>query len=144
MQNENEWLKERVAYIRGLKSPSDQQAILAELATKQTREPSEEKKLSALVKAEKASIRAAKARQQAANLIHAEKKAEREAERKARNHRLILQGVLFDLPNVVEGAQAMFDREGVANRTTIVSGDFFTAVPEGADAYFLKFIIHDL
>jgi hypothetical protein len=33
----------------------------------------------------------------AANLINAEKKAAKEADRKARNHRLILQGVLFDL-----------------------------------------------
>ena len=37
------------------------------------------------------------ARQDAANLINAEKKAAKEADRKARNHRLILQGVLFDL-----------------------------------------------
>ena len=93
----NDWLQDRVAYLKGLKSPSDQQALLVLLAEKQQRTPQDEKKLAALVRAEKASVKAAKARQDAANLINAEKKAAKEADRKARNHRLILQGVLFDL-----------------------------------------------
>lgn len=96
MEN-NDWLQDRVAYLKGLKSPSDQQALLVLLAEKQQRTPQDEKKLAALVRAEKASVKAAKARQDVANLINAEKKAAKEAERKARNHRLILQGVLFDL-----------------------------------------------
>ena len=96
MGNED-WLKDRVAYLKGLKSPNDQQALLVLLAEKPDRTALDEKKLAALVRAEKASVRAAKARTAAANLINAEKKAAREAERKARNHRLILQGVLFDL-----------------------------------------------
>lgn len=96
MEN-NEWLQDRVAYLKGLKSPSDQQALLVLLAEKQQRTPQDEKKLAALARAEKASVKAAKARQDAANLINAEKKAAKEADRKARNHRLILQGVLFDL-----------------------------------------------
>ena len=96
MEN-NDWLQDRVAYLKGLKSPSDQQALLVLLAEKQQRTPQDEKKLAALVRAEKASVKAAKARQDAANLINAEKKAAKEADRKARNHRLILQGVLFDL-----------------------------------------------
>lgn len=93
----DDWLTDRVAHLKGLKSPSDQQALLVLLAGNPHRTPSDEKKLVALVRAEKAAIRAAKARQEAANLINAGKKATREAERKARNHRLILQGVLFDL-----------------------------------------------
>lgn len=97
MQTEQEWLQDRVAYLKGLKSPNDQQALLVLLAEKPTRDAQDEKKLAALVRAEKAAIRAAKARQEAANLIHAEKRAAKEAERKARNHRLITQGVLFDL-----------------------------------------------
>ena len=96
MEN-NDWLQDRVAYIKGLKSPIDQQALLVMLAEKQQRTPQDEKKLAALVRAEKASVKAAKARQDAANLINAEKKAIKEADRKARNHRLIMQGVLFDL-----------------------------------------------
>lgn len=96
MEN-NDWLQDRVAYLKGLKSPSDQQALLVMLAEKQQRTPQDEKKLAALVRAEKASVKAAKARQDVANIINAEKKAAKEADRKARNHRLILQGVLFDL-----------------------------------------------
>lgn len=96
MEN-NDWLQDRVTYLKGLKSPGDQQALLVLLAEKQQRTPQDEKKLAALVRAEKASVKAAKARQDAANLINAEKKAAKEANRKARNHRLILQGVLFDL-----------------------------------------------
>lgn len=92
-----DWLNDRVAYLKGLKAPNDQQALLILLSEKQQRTPQDEKKLVALIRAEKASMKAAKARQDATNLINAEKKAAKEAERKARNHRLILQGVLFDL-----------------------------------------------
>lgn len=96
MENNN-WLHDRVTYLKGLKSRNDQQELLVVLAEKQTRTAHDEKTLSALIRAEKTSVKAAKARQEVAHLINAEKKTEREAERKARNHRLILQGVLFDL-----------------------------------------------
>lgn len=52
-------------------------------------------------------------------------------------------GVLFDLPQVIEGAHATLESEGVTDRVELVSGDFFAAVPEGADAYMMKHIIHD-
>lgn len=90
------WLKDRVTYLKGLKSPGEQQALLVLLAEKSNRTPQDEKKLALLVRAEKSSIRTAKARQEASNLINAEKKTIAEAERKARNHRLILQGLLID------------------------------------------------
>jgi len=93
----NTWLLDQVTYLKGLKSPTDQQKLLIMLGDKQQPTPQEEKKLAILVRAEKASIKAAKARQDVANLINAEKKTAKEAERKARNHRLILQGTLFDL-----------------------------------------------
>jgi hypothetical protein len=96
-EKEWEWLRDRVAYIKGLKSPNDQQALLVLLAEKPDRNAQDEKKLAALVRAEKAAIRAAKARQAATHLIHEEKRAAKEAERKARNHRLVTQGLLFDL-----------------------------------------------
>jgi O-methyltransferase domain/Dimerisation domain len=58
------------------------------------------------------------------------------ANRKAR-------GILFDLPHVTSGAAELLRERGVADRCEIVSGDFFTSVPNGADAYVMKHIIHD-
>lgn len=52
-------------------------------------------------------------------------------------------GILFDLPHVTSGAADMLRERGVADRCQIVSGDFFTSVPSGADAYIMKHIIHD-
>lgn len=53
-----------------------------------------------------------------------------------------VRGILYDLPEVVAGAVAV--RTGaVAARCEIRAGDFFHAVPAGADAYVLKGIIHD-
>ncbi len=54
-----------------------------------------------------------------------------------------LQGVLFDLPFVIENAGELLESEGVATRTEKVSGDFFESVPADADAYMMKHIIHD-
>jgi len=95
MKND-EWLKDRVAHLKGLKSPNDQQELLVLLADNPARTAQDDKKLTALVRAEKASLKASKARQDAANMINAEKKTIAEAQRKARNHRLILQGLLID------------------------------------------------
>ena len=53
-----------------------------------------------------------------------------------------LSGILFDVPQVVEGAAALLEREGVAGRVERVAGDFFASVPR-ADAYIMKHIIHD-
>lgn len=54
-----------------------------------------------------------------------------------------LQGILFDRPPVVAGASALLQQEGVVERCQVVGGDFFTDVPAGADAYILKYILHD-
>jgi hypothetical protein len=53
------------------------------------------------------------------------------------------QGTLFDLPHVASGAQPSFDRAGVADRTTIATGNVFESVPAGADLYTMKWILHD-
>jgi SAM-dependent methyltransferase len=53
-----------------------------------------------------------------------------------------LEGVLFDLPAVVAGAGAILENR-MAGRVRIVGGSFFDGVPEGADAYLLKGVIHD-
>ncbi|MEU8125283.1 methyltransferase [Spirillospora sp. NPDC049024] len=52
-----------------------------------------------------------------------------------------LHGVLFDLPAGL--ADASGPLADVADRAEIVPGDFFEAVPKGADAYVLKSVIHD-
>lgn len=53
-----------------------------------------------------------------------------------------LRGVLFDLPTVVSGATEILTGD-IAARCQVVGGDFFGSVPEGADAYILKGVIHD-
>jgi hypothetical protein len=52
-------------------------------------------------------------------------------------------GVLFDLPQVVAGAEPLLRKHRVAERVRIREGSFFDAVPEGGDLYVLKNIIHD-
>ena len=54
-----------------------------------------------------------------------------------------MHGVLFDQPQVVEGARARIEAEGLAERCELAAGDFFESVPVGADAYAMKHIIHD-
>jgi hypothetical protein len=52
-------------------------------------------------------------------------------------------GTLFDRPDVVVGAATSLASAGVIDRCRTCGGDFFTAVPAGADAYLLKWILHD-
>ncbi|MGH3838293.1 MAG: methyltransferase [Pseudonocardiaceae bacterium] len=54
-----------------------------------------------------------------------------------------MRGVLFDLPAGVEAAARTLEAAGVTDRCRVVTGDFFASVPEGADAYLLKSVIHD-
>jgi hypothetical protein len=54
-----------------------------------------------------------------------------------------LRGMLVDLPNVAGRAKANFEAAGVLDRCQVVSGNFFQAVPGGADAYLMRHIIHD-
>jgi hypothetical protein len=54
-----------------------------------------------------------------------------------------MQGVLFDLPGVVERARANIEAAGLEGRCQRVAGNFFEAVPPGADAYLMRHIIHD-
>lgn len=54
-----------------------------------------------------------------------------------------LRGILFDLPHVVGGAEPILRAAGVADRCTVVAGDFFEAIPAGGDLYILKGVIHD-
>ena len=52
-------------------------------------------------------------------------------------------GVLFDLPEVIEGARAALAARGLADRCALVGGSFFDAVPSGGDGYIMKWILHD-
>jgi hypothetical protein len=54
-----------------------------------------------------------------------------------------MKGVLFDAPQVIEGARPKLEAAGVADRCEALGGDFFKGVPEGGDAYVMKWIIHD-
>ena len=54
-----------------------------------------------------------------------------------------LRGILFDLPTVVGGASTVLRTHGVEDRVEITAGNFFETVPQGADAYLLKHILHD-
>ena len=51
-------------------------------------------------------------------------------------------GVLFDLPQVVANPDYI-TKAAVQDRCEIAPGDFFEAVPRGANAYVLKRVIHD-
>ncbi|MDP1621187.1 MAG: methyltransferase [Bacteroidales bacterium] len=52
-------------------------------------------------------------------------------------------GILFDTPEALKKAPEMVARHHVAERTTIISGNFFTSIPESCDLYILKNIIHN-
>lgn len=54
-----------------------------------------------------------------------------------------LRGILFDRPDVVERAQARLAKAGVGDRARTVGGSFLDEVPSGADAYLMKWILHD-
>ena len=93
----DEWLTNRVEYLKSLKALSEPQQLLVLLTEKPDRSAADNQLLAALVRLEQANDRAAQARLAAAKLIQSSKRQSAKAERKARAHRLIQQGVLFDL-----------------------------------------------
>ena len=54
-----------------------------------------------------------------------------------------LKGLLFDLSHVVGRARESLKAYGVAERCSVIEGNFFESVPGGADTYLLRHIIHD-
>jgi O-methyltransferase domain len=54
-----------------------------------------------------------------------------------------LKGTLFDLPHVVAKAEEFVAAKGLRARCSVVGGSFLENVPSGADAYFIKHIIHN-
>ena len=54
-----------------------------------------------------------------------------------------MQGILFDVESVVEGAKCRLCDLQLEHRCTPAAGNFFESIPAGADAYYLQHIIHD-
>jgi hypothetical protein len=54
-----------------------------------------------------------------------------------------LQGILFDTGPGMAEANERIGAAGVDDRCQLMEGDFFESVPEGADAYIMKSVIHD-
>ncbi len=53
------------------------------------------------------------------------------------------EGIAFDLPHVVEQAQAHAGRDDLGDRLRFEPGNFFDAVPTGADTYLMSMVLHD-
>jgi ubiquinone/menaquinone biosynthesis C-methylase UbiE len=54
-----------------------------------------------------------------------------------------VEGVLFDMPDVVEMARGRLTQEAVQSRCQFVPGNFFESVPGGGNLYMVKRILHD-
>jgi hypothetical protein len=52
-------------------------------------------------------------------------------------------GILFDSEPVIESARLRSASNGIDDRCQSIGGDFFESVPEGADTYILKNVLHD-
>ena len=92
------WIIERLLYIRNLKSQNDQQRLLLLLYEKQNRTAEDNRKLSFLVKAEWAEVKAQKAKSDVARIVQAEK----DSARKARDRELYQSAGLLILAELVD------------------------------------------
>lgn len=54
-----------------------------------------------------------------------------------------LHGIVYDRNETKVAAQAMFENQGVADRASHTTGNFFAEVPAGADLYTIKHVLHD-
>jgi hypothetical protein len=54
-----------------------------------------------------------------------------------------VRGCVLDLAHAADGARRLLAAEGVAGRARFVEASFFDALPEAADCYVLKYILHD-
>jgi len=52
-------------------------------------------------------------------------------------------GTVFDTASTIERAKQQLGNNGWGRRCSYMAGDFFTSVPQGADAYLLCGVIHD-
>ena len=54
-----------------------------------------------------------------------------------------LRGAVLELKRSVDEARAYLAEQGVAERAEVVAGDFFAAVPPGAEVYLLAHVLHN-
>jgi hypothetical protein len=54
-----------------------------------------------------------------------------------------LQGIVVDLPEMMQAAAANIERRRMANRCIAQPGDFFAAIPSGADLFVLSSVLFD-
>lgn len=54
-----------------------------------------------------------------------------------------LSGIVYDLPQVIEGTRDALAAAGLEGRCRAEGGSFFEQVPAGADGYILSFVLHD-
>lgn len=105
-------LEDRIKFIKGLQSPSTEQALLLRLHESEARMPSEDKLLQALIRAEMARDRAESAKAAATKLHRAAHQTAGTpdvkrvaAERRARQRRLVALGMLIDLAGLQDKAR---------------------------------------
>lgn len=54
-----------------------------------------------------------------------------------------ISGVLLERAAVADAARAVFERERLTERAEVRVGDFFESVPDGADVYVIKHVLHN-
>src|SRR5262249_55569540 len=55
----------------------------------------------------------------------------------------LVQGALFDRPDVIDEARPTLAEHGVAERCEVVGGDFFVSRLPSGDTYLMSHVIHD-
>jgi hypothetical protein len=121
-----DFLTDRIKYIKGLKSKTEQQELLVLLAETANRTDSDEKKLKVLVRAEQAAVKAQKARIDAARVINAGK----ESSKKLEDRKKVLIGAMV-LHNIEIG-RAVVLSDASALRTEL---DKFLTRPGDRDVF---------
>jgi len=98
MPSQAQWIESHLQYLQGLNKPSQQQQLFMELATKDKRTATEEKRFKVSLKLEKLAAQTLKAKSEAASIENA---ARREA-RKARDHELYNTAGLLIMAGLVD------------------------------------------
>ena len=126
------WLADKLTYLKALKAPNDMQRLLLALAEKPAAERTHDdnRKLDALIRAERATERAMRARADASRFIQKEK----DAARKARDHALYQSAGLLILAGLVDGQTGipLYDKATLLGSLIAIRSTL--ARPRGEDA----------
>lgn len=135
----NEWTKNRVLYIDGLKKPSPEQLLLSLLYKLANRTTDQNRKLSALISAERTADRLALQKAKVKRMLADEKAKEFRARKKTRMKQLIMYGELFELAGLETRSRGellgmLQDMARITDQDTLAefknSGDKFLAAHE--------------